>query len=643
MTDQNIIICVTCDTSYGVDETHCPICGEANPLLTEDLLAAAPEPEVMASRHWFWGRSGCVILLLFILFFVLVSGGVLWGGYEGLQERIVRTQAEIEGHYQQALEHVEADRIDLAIAELELTLSLDPTHNEARETLAQLKENQAQILAASEETASPTGQPTLDRTDDLFAEAKAQTLQGNWAEAIELLTEIRQDAPGYKIDEISEALYNANYEYGLRLISEGKFSEAVAAFDEALVEKPDDPIVTAEWEKVTLYLSLASSEGPDYENNIIILNRIYEADADFADVTSLLFNTYKEYADYLSNQKEWCAALPRYQEANQIRSSQQMEALVRQADVECERAKQALLAPTPISTTPSRRANPTPTVESTSSIAGTADLTPANRGALYFARLNRRNSLWEIRALSVANGVEEVILSNGTQPAISRNGRLLAYQSQLNDSLGLHIYNMSTGEDVRVTTFAEDILPKWNQRNSDFVFNSQRAGDRRWQVMIGFADGKGDAVVLLDGRTPSSAANSDIIAYQGTDPQGNNPGIYLISRQGGEARRLTTDESDRSPAISSTGRQIAFMSTRNGNWDIWTITTTGGSARRLTTSATNDGLPVWSPDGSQIAFVSDRGGSWGIYVMDASGGAAKKVADWGDHPDWLLAQISWGP
>ena len=643
MTDQNTIICATCDTVYDVGEPHCPLCGEANPLLTEDLLAAAPESDVSTRRRWFWGRSGCLILLLFIIFFILVSAGILLGGYEGLQERVIRTQAEVERHYQQALEHADEDRLDLAIAELELTLSLDPTHHQARETLAELKEKQAQILAASEVPATPTSQPVSNKTDDLFTEAKVQTLQGNWAEAIQLLTEIRQVDPAYKIDEVSDALYNANYELGLRLITEGELSEAVDAFDEALVEKPDDLTVTAEWEKVTLYLSITTPEPSDYENNIIILNRIYAADANFADVADLLFNTYKQYADYLSSQEEWCAALPRYQDAGNIKSGQQIETLIRQADNECEAAKLALLAPTPSPTT-SRRINSTPTLEGTKPLTGTAEPGSSNDGRLYFSRFNQKRNLWEILALSLADETEEVILSDGIQPAISRNGRLLVYHSKLDDSVGLHVLNVLTGEDVRATTFAEDILPKWNQRNRDFVFNSQRAGDRRWQVMIGFADGKGEAVVLLDGRTPASATNSDMIAYQGTDPQGNNPGIYLIARQGGESQRLTTNESDRTPAISPSGRQIIFMSTRNGNWDIWTVASDGSGARRLTTSPANDGLPVWSPDGSQIAFVSDRGGSWGIYVMAASGGTARKVADWGgEHPDWLLAQISWGP
>ena len=45
----------------------------------------------------------------------------------------------------------------------------------------------------------------------------------------------------------------------------------------------------------------------------------------------------------------------------------------------------------------------------------------------------------------------------------------------------------------------------------------------------------------------------------------------------------------------------------------------GTGVARLTTSAGYDGMPVWSPDGQQIAFVSDRDGNQEIYVMNADG------------------------
>jgi Tol biopolymer transport system component len=33
----------------------------------------------------------------------------------------------------------------------------------------------------------------------------------------------------------------------------------------------------------------------------------------------------------------------------------------------------------------------------------------------------------------------------------------------------------------------------------------------------------------------------------------------------------------------------------------------------------NNAAPVWSPDGTQIAFLTDRTGQWEIWIMNADG------------------------
>jgi TolB protein len=147
---------------------------------------------------------------------------------------------------------------------------------------------------------------------------------------------------------------------------------------------------------------------------------------------------------------------------------------------------------------------------------------------------------------------------------------------------------------------------------------------------------------LVDGRTPAWSPDGTQVAYQGTDPQGNNPGLYLVDAGGGPSTRLTDHESDRAPAWSPDGSRIAFMSSRDGRWQLYVVDTQGGALQPLAQSGGNDGLPVWSPDGSQIAFVSDRDGTWGVYVTPAAGGQATRVADWGgSRKDWLIERISW--
>ena len=85
--------------------------------------------------------------------------------------------------------------------------------------------------------------------------------------------------------------------------------------------------------------------------------------------------------------------------------------------------------------------------------------------------------------------------------------------------------------------------------------------------------------------------------------------------------RLLT-HSGRGPRWSPDGQRIVFYSSRNGQWDIYSIDPDGGNETQLTTHESGEWSPTWSPDGLRIAFVSTRDGSDGhesIHIMDSDG------------------------
>ena len=55
--------------------------------------------------------------------------------------------------------------------------------------------------------------------------------------------------------------------------------------------------------------------------------------------------------------------------------------------------------------------------------------------------------------------------------------------------------------------------------------------------------------------------------------------------------------------------QIAFVSDRDRNDEIYVMDDDGKNQRNLTNHPSDDYAPSWSPDGTRIVFMSDRDGA----------------------------------
>ena len=87
--------------------------------------------------------------------------------------------------------------------------------------------------------------------------------------------------------------------------------------------------------------------------------------------------------------------------------------------------------------------------------------------------------------------------------------------------------------------------------------------------------------------------------------------------------------------LSPDGKKMAFV------WggDVWLGSSKGGRARQLTQHPAQEWTPKFSPDGKEIAFVSERDGTMQVYVVPVAGGVPEKLTD---HSEgyYLLA---WDP
>ena len=89
----------------------------------------------------------------------------------------------------------------------------------------------------------------------------------------------------------------------------------------------------------------------------------------------------------------------------------------------------------------------------------------------------------------------------------------------------------------------------------------------------------------------------------------------------------------RFPTVSKT--QIVF----NYANDLWIVSRDGGDARRLTSGVGIESLPYFSPDGNWIAFSGQYDGNVDVFVVPAKGGVPKRLTA---HPN-ADTVLGWSP
>jgi tetratricopeptide (TPR) repeat protein len=642
---------------------------ETEPPVGDHLPEVDDGEEEIAPPRFTWRRMSLGCLGLLICGFVFFGGLGILAIRDGLDERVAVAQETSDEHYQKGRVHLAKAEYELAIAEFEMAMKLNPINDQAREAL-----REAQRLALSQPT--PTSEIRTEAASDLVGQAQARLDSNEFQEALDLLAKARTLNPDYNPAEVSNLIYQANFQLGLELVKTKQFDEAQAAFDAALAERPNDAKAKREQFKASVYPEALLAEPVDPELAVDLFEQIFTEDEDYLDVRQRLREAMETVGDGFGEAEDWCGAEIQFIDANEVEEHPRLLAKIRNAGARCqdEVSGQERSTPeadeTPVARSGGAAAMVEPTADTTAintpapaepaagpeaEAASPETATPASQteanpaataaeGRLIYSTYNPSETRWEILAVPAGGGPPEFLVANGKFPSLSPDGAKLVYRTERADAIGLHVKDLSTGEDRRVTIYAEHTLPRWGGSNESFVFALQEPGTGRWKMYEGFADGKGNPVDLGDGRTPAWSPDGSLVAYQGTDVQGNNPGIYLRPTGGGEAKRLTTHESDQSPAFSPDGSQLAYMSTRGGTWNIHVVATTGGEPRQITNASGNEGLPVWSPDGTAIAFVSDLGGRWGIFRVSAQGGEPVRVVDWDGnrHANWLMSQIWWG-
>jgi TolB protein len=283
---------------------------------------------------------------------------------------------------------------------------------------------------------------------------------------------------------------------------------------------------------------------------------------------------------------------------------------------------------------------------------------PSVSGRIAFPVWNTQRGKYDTFVAQAANGSgRRLVVEEMHQPAFSPDGKWLAVNGEQAEHMNLFIVKPDGSGFQEISKHIEDGLPVWSPDGNSLAFSSTMHGDKQSRVYViddvPFGGGKAEGRPLnfgpddIRGEYPTWTADGHI-AYSGCDVTVEPApcGLFLMLAAPGAQpfKQLTDRPEDTAPAAH--GGQIAFMSTRDGNWELYVMNQDGSGLKRLTNNAANDGLPAWSPDGKTIAFASNQGGGWAIWAMSPDGSNRRKLFDIGGGGlvfDWEHERISWAP
>lgn len=227
----------------------------------------------------------------------------------------------------------------------------------------------------------------------------------------------------------------------------------------------------------------------------------------------------------------------------------------------------------------------------------------------------------------------------GIRPAISPNGRLLAYLSRIDTATVLRVQDLVTGSDRVVTRSLQrdaqeagrmpsrDYFPSYAfTADSDAIILNTDGGFERVDIASGNRSKiEFSATVDLDigpdltapYRVPQGDITATIAHSPSVAPDGEKVAasvltkIYVMNTDEGAApERLTESDSwEFQPVWSPDGRWIAYVTwTHNDGGHIWKIRSNGrGRPQQLTTHPGFYTDIAWSPDGERIVAMRGSG------------------------------------
>ncbi|MCI0494320.1 DUF5050 domain-containing protein [candidate division KSB1 bacterium] len=272
------------------------------------------------------------------------------------------------------------------------------------------------------------------------------------------------------------------------------------------------------------------------------------------------------------------------------------------------------------------------------------DSTLVDKIAFYSGRYGNR----EICLINI-DGTGFQRLTNNTAhdecPSFSPDGKKIAFVSNRDGNYEIYLMNPDGSDQQRLTHSSEDELhTDWSPDGMKIAF-SRYPDPSHANIFVMNIDGSNVQQITSNAgenmRPDWSPDGTQILFNSNKD---GNYEIYLMNADGSNQQRLTnTTAFEIFPQLSPDGNKISYarivMNPFYGEIHLRNLDGSGDVALTQNSRSEN---PVWSPDGTQIAFQTSRDGNFEVYVMNADGSNQQRLTNhssWDGWPSWGRVKV----
>ncbi len=206
----------------------------------------------------------------------------------------------------------------------------------------------------------------------------------------------------------------------------------------------------------------------------------------------------------------------------------------------------------------------------------------------------------------------------GEHPDWSPDGSMIVFDGDFGNCL--QVVAATGGPPIRILPPGQTITkggnPKWSPDGTRIAFHED---DTLWIYEL--ATGALTAAFSMEGAQPfpscwtRDSRSLYVVVRQAEFPRAT---VWLVAADGEQAMPLFTEDTLRYCLdLSPDGELLAFVCCEGRDCNLWIMPAAGGNRRlQISSDPAYDDTPRWSPDGSAIAFTSSRDGSFDIWTVE---------------------------